>query len=116
MSNPEIASLTLLLLGASTIAAGSVLVGALQGWWSSPVAEAQKQLAKAHPQLKRHFKVEAVFDDSVERSDETVAAYARMIAGIIAQNDLKPVEAGGVARLIDEAARRARGRKTLDTV
>ncbi|MDA9863354.1 acyltransferase [bacterium] len=48
MSNPEIARLTLLLLGASTIAAGSVLVGALQGWWSSPVAEAQKQLEAPH--------------------------------------------------------------------
>jgi hypothetical protein len=76
-------------------------------------AEAHRELAKAHPQLKRHFKVEAVFDDAVERSPDTVAAYARLIAGIVARNELKPVDAGGVALLIDEAARKAGGNGKL---
>ena len=43
----------------------------------------------------------------------TVAAYARLIAGIVAQNSLKPVDAGGVAMLIDEAARKAGGNGKL---
>jgi len=72
-----------------------------------------RQLAKAYPRLKRHFKVEAVFDDAVERSPETIAAYARAIAGIIAKNELKPVEAGGVALLIEEAGRKAGGNGKL---
>jgi len=76
-------------------------------------AEAHRQLAKSAPQLKRHFKVEAVFDDAVARSPETVAAFARLIAGIVARNELKPVDAEGVAMLIDEAGRRAGGNGEL---
>jgi LonB-like, AAA domain/Archaeal LonB, AAA+ ATPase LID domain len=75
--------------------------------------EAHRLLAKASPHFKRHFKVDAVFDDAVERSPESVAAYARLIAGIVVKNDLKPLEAGGVAKLIDEAARKAGGNGKL---
>jgi predicted ATP-dependent protease len=57
--------------------------------------------------------VDAVFDEAVERSPETVAAYARAIAGIVVANDLKPMDAGGVALLIDEAARKAGGNGKL---
>ncbi len=76
-------------------------------------ADAHRQLARIAPHLKRHFKVEAVFDDAVERSPETVAAYARLIAGILAKNELKPLDVGGVAKLIDEAARKAGGNGKL---
>ena len=76
-------------------------------------AAAHRHLAKAAPHFKRHFKVDAVFDDAVERSPETVAAYARLIAGIVAKNELKPLDAGGVAKLIDEAARKAGGNGKL---
>ncbi len=76
-------------------------------------ADTHRQLAKSAPHFRRHFKVEAVFDDAVERSPETVAAYARLIAGIVVKNDLKPVEVGGVAKLIDEAARKAGGNGKL---
>jgi LonB-like, AAA domain/Archaeal LonB, AAA+ ATPase LID domain len=76
-------------------------------------AETQRQLAKSAPHFRRHFKVEAMFDDAIERSTETVAAYARLIAGIVAKNELKPLEAGGVAKLIDEAARKAGGNGKL---
>ncbi len=78
-------------------------------------AETRQELAKSHPALMRHFKVEAVFDDAVERSTEIVAAYARRIAGIVAENDLKPVDAKGVALLIDEAARKAGGNGKVST-
>lgn len=76
-------------------------------------AEAQRALAKSCPHLVRLFKAEAEFEDAVERSDEVVTAYARTIAGIVAQNSLKPVDAGGVAMLIDEAARKAGGNGKL---
>jgi predicted ATP-dependent protease len=76
-------------------------------------AETQRQLAKSAPYFKRHFKVEAAFDDAVERSPETIAAFARLIAGIVAKNALKPLEVDGVAMLIDEAARKAGGNGKL---
>lgn len=76
-------------------------------------ARALRKLAEKCPQLKRHFKVEAVFEDAVERSDESISAYARLIAGIVSKNELKPVDAGGVALLIDEASRKAGGNGKL---
>ncbi len=77
-------------------------------------AEALQALAK-HASLMRHFKSEAVFDDSVERSSDIIALYARRIAGIVEENGLKPLEAKGVALLIDEAARKAGGNGKLST-
>jgi hypothetical protein len=76
--------------------------------------ETSGALAK-HPALMRHFAVEAVFDESVERSSDIVAAYARRIAGIVEENGLKPLDAKGVALLIDEAARKAGGNGKLST-
>jgi AAA domain len=76
-------------------------------------ADDQRALAKGCPHLVRLFKVEVEFEDAVERSAEVISAYARLIAGIVAQNSLKPVDAGGVAMLIDEAARKAGGNGKL---
>ncbi len=76
-------------------------------------AESLRRLAAAHPQLRRMFKVEAVFEDAVPRTKETVEGIAALIAGIIEQHTLRPFDAGGVARLIDEAARRAGGNGKL---
>lgn len=76
-------------------------------------ADALREFSQRTPRFKRLFKVEAEFDETVERSPETVAAYARVIAGIVKRNALKPVEAGGVAMLIDEAARKAGGNGKL---
>lgn len=70
-------------------------------------------LAEQNPELSREFKVEAKFDNTVERSQETVAAYARLIAGIVTRHALKPVDCGAVAMLIDEASRRAGGNGKL---
>ena len=72
-----------------------------------------RQLAKQWPDLSRLFKVEARFDDTIDRSQETVAAYARLIAGIVTRHSLKPVNCGAVAVLIDEASRRAGGNGKL---
>ena len=71
------------------------------------------RLAAQNPDLRRLFKVEARFDDTVERSEKTVSAYARLIAGIVTRHALKPVDCGAVAMLIDEASRRAGGNGEL---
>jgi len=65
------------------------------------------------PDFSRLFKVQADFDDTIERSKENDAAYARLIAAIVATHKLKPVDAEGVARLIEEGARLAEDREKL---
>ena len=59
------------------------------------------------------FKVQADFDDTIARSAENDHAYARLIASIVKEHGLKPVDAGGVARLIEEGARLADDREKL---
>jgi hypothetical protein len=75
-------------------------------------ADTQRRLA-ANGQLRRVFKVEAVFEDAVARTKETVAAFARVIAGIVDKHSLRPLDVAGVALLIDEAARKAGGNGKL---
>ena len=65
------------------------------------------------PDFSRLFKVQADFDDTIERNKENDAAYARLIAAIVATHKLKPVDADGVARLIEEGARMAEDRDRL---
>ncbi len=71
--------------------------------------QAHRELATIDPGLQRLFKVEAMFENAIERSSETVAQYARLIAGLVKQHGLKPLDAGGVAMLIDQAAEQAGG-------
>lgn len=53
------------------------------------------------------FKVAADFDDDVERSDDNVEACARLIAERVRQSKLLPVDAGAMARIVEERARHA---------
>jgi len=70
-------------------------------------------LSAYDPDFSRLFKVQADFDDTIMRSKENDEAYARLIASIVATHKLKPVDAAGVARLIDEGARMAEDREKL---
>jgi lon-related putative ATP-dependent protease len=70
-------------------------------------------LSAADPDFWRLFKVQADFDDSITRSTENDHAYARLIASIVKEHALKPFDATGVARLIDEGARLADDREKL---
>jgi lon-related putative ATP-dependent protease len=65
------------------------------------------------PDFWRLFKVQADFDDSIRRSSENDLAYARLIASIVKEHALKPFDAAGVARVIDEGARLADDREKL---
>src|SRR3990170_1037782 len=64
-------------------------------------------LAGHDPEFSRLFKVQADFDDTIQRSAENDHAYARLIASIVTEHKLNPVDADGVARLIEEGARLA---------
>jgi lon-related putative ATP-dependent protease len=64
-------------------------------------------LAASDPDFPRIFKVQADFDDQIDRTEGNDMAYSRLIASIVKRHELKPVDAGGVARMIEEGARLA---------
>src|SRR5690606_14544058 len=70
-------------------------------------------LAAFDPDFRGLFKVQAAFDDTISWSAENNLAYARVIASIVAQHKLKPFDASGVARIIEEGARLADDREKL---
>jgi lon-related putative ATP-dependent protease len=70
-------------------------------------------LAAYDPDFAGLFKVQADFDDSIDRSKENYQAYARVIASIVKRHELKAVDASGVARIIEEGARLADDREKM---
>jgi lon-related putative ATP-dependent protease len=64
-------------------------------------------LSQYDPDFSRLFKVQADFDDKIDRDPESEKSYARLVASVASQHKLKPVAASGVARIIDEGARLA---------
>lgn len=64
-------------------------------------------LAAFDPDLKRHFKVLADFDDEMDRTPDNEALLARSIATIARHDNLKPLDRGAVTRAVEHAARLA---------
>ena len=59
------------------------------------------------------FKVAADIDDDLERSDDNVVQYARLIAGQAQEKELLPFSAGAIQRVIEERARHAEDSERL---
>ncbi|HEX2840931.1 Lon protease family protein [Hyphomicrobium sp.] len=76
-------------------------------------AEHFSELEQTDPDFSRLFKVQADFDTTVARSKDNDEAFGQFVASMVATHDLKPVEASGVARLMEEAARMAEDRDKL---
>jgi lon-related putative ATP-dependent protease len=57
------------------------------------------------PDVGRLFKVAVDFDESFERTRASEKLFARFIAGLIARNHVRPLDASAVARLIEQASR-----------
>lgn len=70
-------------------------------------------LEQSDPDFPQLFKVQADFDESIARSSDNDRAYGRLVASIVAAHGLKPIDAGGVARLMEEAQRIAEDRDKL---
>ena len=64
-------------------------------------------LKEYDPEFSLYFKVNADFSDSMDRSPESVALYARVIATLARREKARALSAGGVARVIDQCARDA---------
>ncbi|WP_374446673.1 Lon protease family protein [Stella sp.] len=62
-------------------------------------------LAALDPDFGKLFKVSADFDDRMPRDGGNTALYARLIAASAVRAGVRPVDRGGMARLIDHAAR-----------
>jgi len=72
-------------------------------------------LCALDPEFLELFKVEADFEDELDRSADTETLYARLIATMVARAELRPLDVAAVARVIDEAVRRARDATKLST-
>jgi len=72
-------------------------------------------LAELDPDFKELFKVAADFEDRVDRTVETTALYARIIAAAVRREKLRPFDRGAVARAIEHASRQAGDADKLST-
>lgn len=70
-------------------------------------------LARHDPDFLELFKVEADFEDHVERSDDNHMLYARMLADLARRSDCPPLERSAVARMIEHASRLADDQRKL---
>lgn len=69
-------------------------------------------LSAVDPDFRELFKVQVDFEDSLDRTEESQLLYARLIAGLVRREKLKPFDRGAVARMLEHAARMAEdGRK-----
>lgn len=76
-------------------------------------SELAQTVELSDPQFSQLFKVQADFDETITRSTENDRAFARLVAGQVDTHGLKPIDASGVARLMEEAARIAEDRDKL---
>lgn len=59
------------------------------------------------PEFGRLFKVAADFSEDIKRNSESTMLYARLVASLQRREKLKDFDASGVARVIEQCARRA---------
>ena len=71
------------------------------------------RLSGADPEFEHFFKVQADFDDTIDRTAENNLAYAGLIASIVKKYELKPVDASGIARMIERGSRLAADNQKL---
>lgn len=71
-------------------------------------------LLHAHdPEFRQLFKIAADFDDRLHRTDGNQQMYARMIAGLVRRDKLRPFDRSAVARIIEHGARLAEDAEKL---
>jgi len=65
--------------------------------------------------FRKLFKIKADFDTEVQRTDQTVTAYAAAIGAICRQPGLSPFDRGAVAKVMEHSARLAGHQQRLST-
>lgn len=64
-------------------------------------------LCQLDPDFNNLFKVEADFEDEIDRTTENYNLYAKLLAGLIRENDLMDFDRNAIARVIEQSARMA---------
>jgi lon-related putative ATP-dependent protease len=59
------------------------------------------------PEFQSFFKVQADFEHQMNRSPDNINRYASLLALVVKKENLLPIDKGGVARIIEYAARQA---------
>ncbi|HVJ42172.1 MAG TPA: AAA family ATPase [Dongiaceae bacterium] len=72
-------------------------------------------LRQHDPDFAQLFKIAAEFDDQVDRNEETIAGYARLLTEIGKQNELRPLARDAAARVIEYASRTSGDSEKLST-
>ena len=72
-------------------------------------------LSEYDPEFSELFKVQADFEDEMVRSRANVELLARWMATIVRREDLRHLDRGGMARLVEENARQAGDSERLTT-
>jgi len=62
-------------------------------------------LCEHDPEFNKLFKVEADFEDEIDRTEENHGRYAQLLAGLIQKNELQPFDKTAVARIIEQGSR-----------
>jgi len=64
-------------------------------------------LSQLDPEFPRLFKVAADFDEEIPRNDKNDLLYARLVKSLTENEELRPLDRGGVARALEFSARAA---------
>jgi len=67
------------------------------------------------PDFHELFKVAADFDDRMERNEDSIKTYARLLGTFVRQEGLTPLDATGVARVVEQGSRICEDRERLTT-
>lgn len=70
-------------------------------------------LCARDPDFRSLFRVEADFEDQLPWDDGNDRDYARLLAALIRERELRPFDAGAVARVVEESARMTGDRQRL---
>ncbi|GMR09609.1 MAG: ATP-binding protein [Anaerolineae bacterium] len=62
-------------------------------------------LMEHDPESRELFRVASDFDDQMDRDSESQMLYARLIGSLATVHDLRPLDPGGVARVIEHSSR-----------
>ncbi|MCB0219769.1 MAG: AAA family ATPase [Chrysiogenetes bacterium] len=72
-------------------------------------------LSSYDAEFSKLFKVVADFDDRLDNTEDNHETYARLLVTLIERNELKPFDAGAVARVFDESIRMTGDTEKLTT-
>jgi predicted ATP-dependent protease len=66
-----------------------------------------RELCARDPEFEELFKVAADFESDIDRSPQSTKAYAQLLGQVAKREQLKPFHKAAIARLLEEASRRA---------